>query len=321
MFFANFTLKTEDEKLISEKDFIGKYTILSLFRELDLPNFIHYAAELSNFVEWFELKNARVAVVLSCLAEKLKQIKTTCKLRIELLCDENGSLMRSVDNLKDKKISPATIILDRWGRVRKMFDEICLDSLKEEFEQIITDDNTLNPLIQLRRAKRSFSQEKVSRDALKTIISAAHLAPSCANKQPWRFIVIESRDFLEKIHKALSGGNYWMKNAPALIVVYSKKDLDCELSDGRDYFLFDLGQAVALLQIQATQMGLIAHPVAGFDPVLVKQVLSIPEEYTVITILAIGYPSGNISSLSEKHQAIEFSSREREKLDNVAKFI
>ncbi|MEJ5230133.1 MAG: nitroreductase family protein, partial [Pseudothermotoga sp.] len=141
------------------------------------------------------------------------------------------------------------------------------------------------------------------------------------NKQPWRFVVVRSRDMLQKLHEALSGGNYWMKKAPALIIVHSKKDLDCQLSDSRDYFLIDLGQAVAFLQLQATQMGLVAHPVAGFDPLVVKKIFPALEEHTVITILAIARPTGDLSGLSEKHQSAELSARDRQPLENVSEFV
>ncbi|MFN3282977.1 MAG: nitroreductase family protein, partial [Pseudothermotoga sp.] len=100
-----------------------------------------------------------------------------------------------------------------------------------------------------------------------------------------------------------------------------RKDMACQLSDGRDYFLFDLGEAVAFMQIQATQMGLIAHPVAGFDPIVVKKILSIPEEDVVITIVAVGYPSGDLSQLSEKHRDAELSARDRQPLENVVQFV
>jgi hypothetical protein len=72
-------------------------------------------------------------------------------------------------------------------------------------------------------------------------------------------------------------GNDWTKPAPAIITVTSQRDLDCTLSDDRDYLLFGCGMAVGNLMIQATQMDLIAHPIAGYNPVKVKGIL---EDYT-----------------------------------------
>lgn len=66
-------------------------------------------------------------------------------------------------------------------------------------------------------------------------------------------------------------------------LVASHRDLDCKLSDGRDYF-FGCGMAVGNLMIQATQMGLVAHPIAGYDPLKVKEALAIPQDYILITL-------------------------------------
>ena len=56
--------------------------------------------------------------------------------------------------------------------------------------------------------------------------------------------------------------------------------------------------------------GLYAHPMAGFDPLIVKEAFDIPEDYIVITLIAIGYP-GSLEGLSEKHVVAEGSDRSR----------
>jgi nitroreductase len=62
--------------------------------------------------------------------------------------------------------------------------------------------------------------------------------------------------------------------------------------------------------LQAFQEGLFAHAIAGFDPLVVKAKLRVPEDYIVITLIALGYP-GDESHLSEKHRSLEHSPRER----------
>ena len=87
-------------------------------------------------------------------------------------------------------------------------------------------------------------------------------------------------------------------------------DLDAQLSDRRDYALFDSGLATENLQLQAVKEGLYVHPMAGFDPLKVKEAFQIPDEFIVITLVALGYP-GESSHLSEKHQKAEQSPRAR----------
>ena len=148
---------------------------------------------------------------------------------------------------------------------------------------------------------------------------AASYAPSCANRQPWRFIVAQSEKGRGKIIESLTSGNYWAKKAPVLIAALTKKDLDCNLSDSREYAAFDLGLSVSSLMIQATKEGLIAHPMAGFDPLKIKELFSVPEDYVVLAVIAVGYP-GSEDGLNEKHLEDEHSDRKRKPLDEVVFF-
>jgi nitroreductase len=175
----------------------------------------------------------------------------------------------------------------------------------------------LVPAIETRRARRALSTAPVSREDVETLLRAAHLAPSCNNSQPWRFVVVDDPDVLAKVKDALPGGNYWAKPAPVILAVASRRDLDCTLSGGRDYFLFGCGMAVGNLMIQATSMGLIAHPIAGYKPDEVKVALGIPAEYTLITLVIVGRP-GDPATLSDKHRAIELGPRDRRPLETVA---
>ena len=164
--------------------------------------------------------------------------------------------------------------------------------------------------IEIRRAKRALSEEKIPEEVVKRIMTAATYAPSCLNNQPWRFLVVTEGKKLEDMHAALSGGNYWAKKAPVMVAVITKPDLDAELSDRRQYALLGCGLAMENLMLQAFKEGAIAHAMAGFDPFVVKEKFSIPEEFIVIALIAIGYP-GDESHLSEKHLKMEHSPRER----------
>jgi nitroreductase len=164
--------------------------------------------------------------------------------------------------------------------------------------------------IEIRRAKRALSEKNIPDEVLKRIMRAATYAPSCFNNQPWRFVVVNERSKLEALHDSLAGGNYWMKKAPAIIVLATKPDLDARLSDRREYALLGCGLAAENLMLQAFKEDVIGHAIAGFDPLVVKAKLGIPEDYIVITLIALGYP-GDETHLSEKHLALEHSPRQR----------
>jgi nitroreductase len=164
--------------------------------------------------------------------------------------------------------------------------------------------------IATRRAKRAISEQSIPEDVLQRIMTAATYAPSCFNNQPWRFVVINAKDALDKARTSLSEGNYWAQKAPVLVLAATKPDIDCQLKDRRDYALFDVGLATANLILQAVKEGLIAHPIAGFNPVKLKADFGIPEEYILITVIVIGFP-GDEAHLNAKHLAQEHSERDR----------
>jgi len=170
-------------------------------------------------------------------------------------------------------------------------------------------ENLINE-IEIRRAKRALSEKKIPDEIIRRIMTAATYAPSCFNNQSWRFLVATDDGALEKVHGALSGGNYWVKKASVVVVVATKPDIDCQLSDRRDYAFFDCGLATENLMLQSFKEGLYAHAIAGFDPLKVKEAFNIPDEYIVITLVAVGYP-GDDASLSDKHKELEHSRRIR----------
>ncbi len=170
---------------------------------------------------------------------------------------------------------------------------------------------SLVPEIEKRRALRALDDARpIPIEVIERILTAATYAPSCGNMQPWRFVVASEEPTLSRVKEGLSGGNYWAKKAPLIILVLTKVDLDCRRDDGRDYAFFGAGLASMALMLQATREGLIAHPIAGYDPAAIKKSLAIPAEYVLLTLINIGYP-GPEDHLSDKHKQQEHSPRTR----------
>ncbi len=175
------------------------------------------------------------------------------------------------------------------------------------------------PEIEKRRARRALSTQAIPPETIERIMDAAVLAPSCANNQPWRFVVVHSEPYLSQVKTALSEGNYWAGKAPLIIVVCTREDLDCRPADGRKYALFDTGLAAGNCILQAGREGLIAHPIAGFTPDTVRRTCGIPDDVTVITLIIVGFP-GDTTHLSEKHRKAENAERVRLPRDRVVMF-
>ncbi len=156
--------------------------------------------------------------------------------------------------------------------------------------------------IETRRAYRSLGPVEITDDIVEELATAARLSASCFNNQPWRYVFVRDPDALERMHGALSKGNEWATAASMIIAVASRPDLDCRIK-GREYYLFDTGMATALLILRATELGLVAHPIAGYSPKKVREVLGIPEDMAVVTLVIVGKHAEEIGPLLSDEQA------------------
>ena len=143
--------------------------------------------------------------------------------------------------------------------------------------------------IEARRSYRAIEPIPITEKLITELVTAAQLMPSCYNKQPWRYGFISEPNQLKRIkNEALAEGNKpWTHPSSLIIVVYSAKDLDCVLGD-REYYLFDTGLATGAMLLRATELGLVAHPIAGYDPDKVREITGIPDSYNVIALLIVG---------------------------------
>jgi glutaredoxin-dependent peroxiredoxin len=159
--------------------------------------------------------------------------------------------------------------------------------------------------IEERRARRALDTKLVEREKVDALVEAMRLAPSCNNNQPWRVIVARSPESLAGIKAHIPKGNSWVTRSPLIFVVCGRPEDDCRQSDRRDYFMFGCGLAVGQLTLRATELGLIAHPISGYDPIMIKQALGIPDEYLLVALVVCGYLGIDTSLLSEKQLLAE----------------
>jgi nitroreductase len=171
----------------------------------------------------------------------------------------------------------------------------------------------VHELIRERWSPRAFSSAPVSRETLSVLFEAARWAPSSMNEQPWRFVVANLADDPEghaRIGSTLVPFNAsWAMRAPVLMMVAAKTAFTYNGAPNHSA-LYDAGQAVALLSMQATTFGLALHQMGGFDLDRAHLLLGIPEGYEPVVALALGYP-GDGAGLSPELRARETAPRTR----------
>jgi nitroreductase len=125
---------------------------------------------------------------------------------------------------------------------------------------------------------------------VETLLRAAQWAPSWGNTQPWRFFVARRGDRTHHVLvEHLSRGNSgWVPRASVVFITATHVEPTADGPGGGPHAAYDLGQAAAHLTIQAASMGLHAHQFAGFDRVAVAARLGVPEQYAVLSGIAVG---------------------------------
>jgi nitroreductase len=174
--------------------------------------------------------------------------------------------------------------------------------------------------INTRRAYRSLAPVTITEELVRDMARCAQLAPSCNNNQPARFVFAWEPAMLDKMKAVFNKGNVWCHADSMVVAVCAEKDADCLIFD-REYYLFDTGLATAFLILRATELGLVAHPIAGYSPKAVRAVLGIPDTMQVIALVNVGRHAETISPvLSEKQVYDETHRPERLPLEQVAFF-
>lgn len=155
--------------------------------------------------------------------------------------------------------------------------------------------DVLTPLLRQRESVMIYDRTHVlSTSALRAILEAARWAPSAGNSQPWGFIVgLRGDETHATMVEVLSSANQvWAPAASAIILTLHQvaTDEDHEIAYS-DYAMFDLGQAVAHITVQARSMGLQVRQFGGFDHEAATERFRVPPHWAVTTGIALGLPA------------------------------
>jgi nitroreductase len=177
-------------------------------------------------------------------------------------------------------------------------------------------DAPIHQLISHRWSPRAFEDRPIETEKLRTLFEAARWAASSYNGQPWFFIVAEKSDkqnYQRVLDSFVEFNQGWAKNAPVVALSVARLNFD----DGRPnrHALHDVGQASAYLALQAVELGLQIHQMAGIDPEKAREIFNIPQGYEAVAGIAIGYP-GDPSSLSGQLKEREHAPRSRKPADS-----
>lgn len=173
----------------------------------------------------------------------------------------------------------------------------------------------IHSLIAERWSPRAYSEAEIPSDTIKRLFEAARWAPSSSNDQEWRFIIgFKGDETYQKIFDTLVEFNQlWAGEAPVLILACGDT-ISRKTGKFSPIFSYDVGQAVAMLSIQATHEGLFVHQMGGYDKKKAKELFDIPAEVEPLAVMSIGYP-GDAEKLHPNLKPMEKAKRVRNNFD------
>lgn len=179
---------------------------------------------------------------------------------------------------------------------------------------------SLHEIIANRWSPRAFDAHRVvSQNKILSLLEAARWAPSCFNDQPWRYIVFDKSKDETAWENALTilaeKNQLWAKNAPLLILAIAANNFSHNGNANR-WSHYDTGAATLNLVLQAESVGLVAHQMGGFDADNARTIFEIPQDYTLMSMLAIGYQAEETVLPDEFRQA-EVEDRARNNIDEL----
>jgi len=171
---------------------------------------------------------------------------------------------------------------------------------------------TFLDLVRSRESIRSYDPSRpVDRAVLERILEAGRLAPSAANRQPWRFLVISSPETLAEVRPCYQ--RPWFQEAPHILAVVGDRGAAwTRKSDGYNSLETDLTIAMDHLILAAEAEGVGTCWIAAFDPAVLRNALGLEENEAVFAITPLGYPPAGFEKKGVK---------DRRPLGEVAEFI
>jgi nitroreductase len=144
-------------------------------------------------------------------------------------------------------------------------------------------------LLQHRYSVRDYKPETIDSELLKLVLSAAQFAPTAANRQPFRLIVVRTKGKRKQLGRIYDRD--WFINAPILICGCGIPDQGWVRADGKSYLDVDIAIVMDHLSLAAADLGLGTCWVASFDVEEARKFLQIPSYADPIIFMSLGYPA------------------------------
>lgn len=137
--------------------------------------------------------------------------------------------------------------------------------------------------IRTKRAVRQFQDRPLPEDAVTAILNAGRRSQSSKNSQPWHFIAIRDKAVLKQLSECGEWAGHLAGAALGVALVSSDPTAKFQI-------LFDIGQAAALMQLAAWELGIGSCPATIYQSDRAREILGFPHDLHLRFALSFGYP-------------------------------
>lgn len=154
--------------------------------------------------------------------------------------------------------------------------------------------DSFKELARTRRSHRVYTDEPVSDEYVRTVIRAALMSPTAMGLRKWRFVATDNKEIIKELAGVRPAGSQFVGGAPVVIAVLGEPEAqakwieDCSIAAvTMQYQAEDLGLGTCWCQIrgsESVEAGVTAEQ-------KVREILNIPEKYSVLCLIAVGHPA------------------------------
>ncbi len=153
-------------------------------------------------------------------------------------------------------------------------------------------------LVRKRYSVRAYKPDPVPEAVLARVLEAGRLAPTAANRQPFRILVIRTAGRQEELGRMYH--RPWFSQAPLVLGVCSVPAEAWVRRDGKNYADVDAAIVMDHLILAAASEGLGTCWVGAFDPEAVREVLGLPAGVEPVAFTPLGYPDDRLPEKKRK---------------------
>jgi nitroreductase len=151
----------------------------------------------------------------------------------------------------------------------------------------------LHPLLRQRWSPRAFDPaHEMTGPEIDLLLEAARWAPSAGNSQPWAFVAARrgEPDHARLVEHLARSTASWAPTAALLVLNVAHRWVDDSDLEYSEFAMYDLGQAVAHLTVQAQAMALASRQFRAFDKEAIEAEFGVGRGWELICMTAVGRP-------------------------------